>query len=405
MTPRTIALLAASLASFLTVAAPAIATQERLLAEARSLSLASLEPLAPDATNRWADDRAAARLGRRFFFDPRFSSNGQVSCATCHDPRKDFQDGVPLAKGVGITGRRTMPIAGTAHSPFLFWDGRKDSQWSQALGPLESPVEHGGSRTQYAHVVQASYREDYERVFGALPDLRRLPARAGPVADPEARRAWEAMSTKEREAVTEVFVNVGKAIAAYERRVEFRPARFDRFVAEWQRTGSMPRTLLDAQERAGFELFVGKANCTQCHNGPLFTNNEFHNTGVPARAGSPPDRGRVEGIAGVRSDEFNCRSRWSDAKPHECGELAFLAPASAPAERAFKVPSLRNVSRRGPYMHAGQMTTLREVLDHYNRAPASPAGHSELKPLGLGAAELGQLEAFLRTLDSGLAAP
>jgi cytochrome c peroxidase len=210
------------------------------------------------------------------------------------------------------------------------------------------------------------------------------------------------MPQKQREAVTEVFVNVGKAIAAYERRIQYGPSRFDRFVSEWQRTGTPPGDILSADERAGLALFQGKANCTQCHNGPLFTNNEFHNTGVPRRAGLPDDRGRLPAVASVKSDEFNCRSRWSDARPGECRELDFLAAATAAQERAFKVPSLRNVAERAPYMHAGQFATLAEVLDHYNRAPAAPAGRTELQPLRLNKKELRQLEAFLRTLSGGV---
>ena len=357
---------------------------ENHLRDVSGLSLDALPPLPADASNRWADDPGAASLGHRLFFDGRLSANGQVSCATCHDPRRNYEDGRALGKGVGTTGRRTMPIAGTAHSPFLFWDGRKDSQWAQALGPLESPVEHGGNRTQYARVIAAQYREDYERIFGPLPDLRGLP---------------------QRDDVTRVFVNIGKAIAAYERRLQFAPSRFDRFVSEWKRSGDMPKDILDAKERAGLGLFIGKANCTQCHNGPLFTNNEFHNTGVKARPGLPVDRGRVVAVAAVQGDEFNCRSRWSDAKPSECAELEFLAPAAAVQERAFKVPSLRNVAERAPYMHAGQLATMKDVLNHYNAAPRAPAGHTELKPLRLSKLELEQIEAFLRTLSGGVAAP
>ena len=391
MTTRKIAPLAADLlalagATVLALAgayAPAAhaGTGSQAMQAAVELSLQSLGAPPRDASNRWADDRAAASLGRRLFFDKRLSSNGEVSCATCHDPRREFQDATPLAKGVGTTARRTMPIAGTAHSPFLFWDGRKDSQWSQALGPLESPVEHGGSRAQYARLVAAAYRTDYERVFGPVPPL------------------------KDRDAETQVFVNIGKAIAAYERQIGFAPSRFDRFAAQWKETSRMPAGILDARERAGFRLFIGKANCTQCHNGPLLTNNEFHNTGVPPRAGAARDHGRMPAVAAVKSDEFNCRSRWSDAKPEECRELEFLAPAGAASERAFKVPSLRNVADRAPYMHAGQFATLREVLDHYNRAPPAAAGRSEIKPLKLTAAELDELEAFLRALSGGLAAP
>jgi cytochrome c peroxidase len=343
--------------------------------EVLELSLEALEPVPADPSNRWADDERAADLGRRLFFDTRLSSNGRVSCASCHDPRRDFQDGMALAKGVGTTARRTMPITATSYSPFLFWDGRKDSQWAQALGPLESAVEHGGTREQYARVIAEHYRADYERIFGPLPDH---PA--------------------QRDDVTRVFVNIGKSIAAYERRIQYGPSRFDRYVSAWKRNGTPPKDVLTGDEIAGLALFVGKASCVQCHNGPLFTNNEFHNTGVPRRAGSAADHGRLPAVAAVKTDEFNCRSRWSDATPKDCAELDALPAAGAPLERAFKVPSLRNVAERAPYMHAGQFSTLAEVLEHYNRAPAAPSGRSELKPLGLSQAELRQLEAFLRTL-------
>lgn len=372
----------------------------------RGLSLSALEPLPADPTNRVADDPQAVKLGHRLFFDTRLSSNGKVSCATCHVPDREFQDGTPLAAGVGTTDRRTMPVAGTAYSPFLFWDGRKDSQWAQALGPLESAVEHGGSRAQYAHVVAEHYRDEYERTFGPLPDLSAIPRAAGPVPDPAARAAWEAMSVEQRVAVTQVYVNVGKAIAAYERRLQYAPSRFDRYADALVENGRAPEGVLTSDEIAGLRLFIGKANCTQCHDGPLFTNNEFHNTGVPASAAiAKTDHGRTNGAKDVLADEFNCRSRWSDAKGGPCSELEFLVAEGHTLERAFKVPSLRNVADRAPYMHAGQFASLGEVVAHYNRAPAAPAGHTELKPLRLNARELEQLAAFLRTLSGGTAAP
>ncbi|HEY0158843.1 MAG TPA: cytochrome c peroxidase [Thermoanaerobaculia bacterium] len=346
----------------------------------RSLSLAELEPLPADPGNRVADDPRAVALGHRLFFDTRLSSNGKVSCATCHVANREFQDDKPLANGVGTTARRTMPVAGTAYAPFLFWDGRKDSLWSQALGPLESPVEHGGTRDQYARVIAANYRAPYEEIFGPLPDLTR------------------------RDGVTAVFVNVGKSIAAYERRIQYGPSRFDRYADALSKTGRAPRGVLTADETAGLRLFLGKANCTQCHNGPLLTNNEFHNTGVAAGAAPEPDHGRMAGARAVLTDEFNCRSKWSDAKPEQCAELDFLVTGSPELERAFKVPSLRNVADRAPYMHAGQLATLEQVVAHYNTAPAAPSGHTELKPLHLTATEMRQLTAFLRTLSGGTAA-
>ena len=370
----------------------------------QSLSLTELEPLPPDPSNRVADDPRAVALGQRLFFDTRLSSNGKVSCATCHIPNREFQDGTPLAKGVGTTGRRTMPVAGTAYAPFLFWDGRKDSLWSQALGPLESPVEHGGTRAQYARIVAANYQNEYEQLFGPMPDLTGVPNVAGPVPDAPASKAWRALTDEQRVAVTSVYVNIGKSIAAYERKIQYGPSRFDQYVEAVSKNGRAPKNLLSADEVAGLQLFLGKANCTQCHNGPLFTNNEFHNTGVPAGPAAEPDHGRMAGARGVLADEFNCKSQWSDAKPEQCTELEFIVTDSHELERAFKVPSLRNVADRAPYMHAGQLATLDDVVAHYNNAPAAPSGHTELKPLNLNATEIRQLTAFLRTLSGGTAA-
>ena len=370
------------------------------LAQLQELSIAKLPPLPADPSNRVADDERAAQLGQRLFFDKRLSSNGQVSCASCHLPDKSFQDGTPLAKGVGTTDRRTMTIIGTAHSPWQFWDGRKDSQWAQALGPLESPVEHGGDRTQYAHVISEHYLAEFEQLFGKLPDMRRLPRNAGPVPNAQAKAAWEAMPPGDRDKISGVFANIGKAIAAYERKIEPGPSRFDAYVvAAEQGDSRRMASTLSRDEIAGLKLFISKGQCIQCHGGPLFTNNEFHNTGVPAAKGLPRDVGRLAGAKQVLKDEFNCLGRFSDAKPDQCGEIRFLADDSTNHLRQFRAPSLRNVAERAPYMHAGQFATLREVVAHYNRAPAAPEGHSELKPLGLSDSELDQLVAFLKTLS------
>ena len=373
----------------------------------RSLSLASLGPVPADPSNRYADDTAAARLGQRLFFDTRFSGNGKVSCATCHDPNRDFQDGTPLAHGAGTTSRRTMAVAGTAYGPWLFWDGRADSQWAQALGPLESAVEHDGDRTQYAHIIAAHYRSDYETVFGRLPKLEGLPEHAGPVADSTRAAAWRRISASGQDDITRVYANIGKAIAAYERGIGFTPSRFDRYV-ESELTGRT-HTAADAlspDEEAGLRLFIGKANCSTCHNGPLFTDNHFHNTAVPASADvAGIDSGRAVGVRQAVTSEFNCTSRYSDAKPEDCDELRFAVTEGEELVRAYKTPSLRGVAERAPYMHAGQLATLTDVVAHYNRAPAAPFGHSELRPLKLSDAERRQIEAFLRTLSSPLVVP
>lgn len=390
-------LLGSALLSFLSPRPSWSAEEVERLAELRLVA----GPAAPDPSNRYASSEEAAALGHELFFDARFSSNGKVSCATCHLPEAGFQDGTQLGHGVGTTGRRTMPLAGIDGSSWFFWDGRKDSLWSQALGPLESPVEHGGDRVQYARLIASAYRAPYERIFGPLPDLSGLPAHAGPNGSREVRAAWAALPAEKQDAVSRVFANMGKAIAAYERKLQPAPSRFDTYV-DAVVAGKKPNDLLTADEEAGLRLFLGKANCTECHNGPMLSNHDFANTGVPAVAGMPGDTGRAEGTRDVLDDEFNCLGPYSDAKPEACRELRYLV-ADHHALRQFKVPSLRNVADRAPYMHAGQFPTLEAVVDHYDRAPATPMGELEIRPLGLDAKEKTQLVQFLRTLSSPLA--
>ena len=373
----------------------------------RSLSLSSLPPLPPDPSNSHADDPAAAALGRALFFDTRLSGNGKVACATCHVPEKGFQDGTPLGHGVGETGRRTMPVPGTAYSAWQFWDGRADSQWEQALGPLESAVEHGGDRTQYARVLAAHYRAEYEATFGAMPDLAGLPRRAGPVADTAARAAWGRVPAVRQNEISRVYANIGKAIAAYERRIGYAPSRFDRYVDT--ELAGRPHNATDAftsDEEAGLRIFIGKGSCTNCHNGALLTDQHFHNTGIPlSRLVTSVDSGRTVGVRQATAGEFSCTSRYSDAKSDDCDELRFAITEGPELVRAFKTPSLRNVADRAPYMDAGQLATLDEVVAHYSAAPRAPFGHSELKPLHLSPAEQRQLVAFLRTLSGPISAP
>ncbi|MBD9355170.1 hypothetical protein IE877_04630 [Methylomonas sp. EbA] len=372
----------------------------------RSLALSSLPPLPADPSNRFADSPAAVELGRRLFFDRRLSSNGKVACASCHDPERGFQDGRALAKGVGRASRRAMPLTGMAYSPWLFWDGRKDSQWSQALGPLENSNEHNLSRGRLAKLVLAYYRPEYRAVFGAPADLTAVPENAGPLGNKSARRAWSRLQDTERDGVNRVFANVGKAIAAYERGITWGESRFDAYVrALWDDAPVRQENSLSATEVAGLKLFIGKAHCVECHRGPLFSDLDFHNTGVPIRPGLPRDLGRLAGAEQVVADEFNCLGPYSDANPEQCRELNFINKSDPRLLRAYKPPSLRNVAERPPYMHAGQFPSLQAVIGHYSRAPAAPEGRSEIKPLHLNGAEIRQLIAFLKTLSGAILSP
>jgi len=365
-----------------------------------SLSLASLPPLPPDTTNRFADSPAAAALGATLFFDHRLSRSGEVACATCHKIDRQFQDDLPRAVATGTNNRRTMPLAGVAWSPWLFWDGRRDSLWAQALTPLEDAVEHAGNRTAYARFMARNFHERYERIFGPLPPLDGLPDNASPLGTDAEKAAWAGMSEDQRNAVNSVFANIGKAIGSFERSLTPPETRFDRF-AKALAAGTPPAAAddLSDEERAGLKLFIGKGQCTRCHNGPRLTDGHFHNTGVPSVPGLPPDLGRETGVTKVAADPFNCLGKYRDGSDAACGELRFMIKAGPELRRAYKTPSLRGVATRPPYMHAGQIATLDAVIDHDARAPASEDGHSELNPLTLSERERKELVAFLKTLD------
>ncbi|MBU4527131.1 MAG: hypothetical protein KUA37_08490 [Desulfomicrobium sp.] len=332
------------------------------------------------------------------FFPLPFSANNKVSCGSCHLPERQFQDDLARAKGVGETARRTMPIAGTAYSPWLFWDGRKDSLWAQALGPLESGVEHGTDRAHVAHLVETHYADQYAALFGSIPPLDQVPDHASPNGVDVVLEEWLSLGETQRDVVNRVFANFGKAIAAFERTIMPESSRFDVY-ADQLAAGEETSGILTEQEVEGLRLFVGKGECTKCHNGPLFTDNYFHNTGVAEVSGLADDLGRSVGTEQVLADPFNCLGVYSDAGPGDCAELKYLAKAGHEMTRAYKSPSLRGVAGRQPYMHAGQIKTLGEVLVHYNTAPTAPEGHSELSPLKLSAGEVAALEAFLGALD------
>ncbi len=368
-----------------------------------------------DFSNAYEQKAEAAALGRALFNDTRLSKNGQVSCASCHSAAGQFEDGRQFGQGVGTGKRRTMPVMGAAHAPFLFWDGRKDSAWSQALGPLEDPAEHGGNRVAFVQLVLSHYKAQYQAAFGPAPALGQLPENATPNGSDAERAAWAALPAKTRDGVNRVFANMGKAIAAYERNIAYGASRFDQYAEATVRGDARGQESLTHQEVRGLRAFLNKGQCVTCHNGPLLTDHAFHNTGVPPVDPKNPDRGRIDGLKQLLKDEFNCLGPYSDAKPEQCGELQFLNTNDAGQLGAFRTPSLRNVAARAPYMHAGQFASLDQVLQHYATSPKAAIGHSELARPGekhaerqtirLSATDIQDLAAFLHAFTGPVVQP
>ena len=374
------------------------------IATIASLSMATLPPLPPSPGNPVADDPRAVDLGHRLFFDRGLSANGAVACASCHRPEHHFKDDVARSRGIGLTARKSMSVVGAAYSPWLFWDGRRDSLWSQALEPLEDPLEHGLTRVDVVRMVaqQSAYRAAYEALFGPLPpmaDPARFPS-ASPMGDAQQRAAWTTMTAADQHAVSAAFANVGRALEAYQRRLQPGPAPFDRF-AEALLAGDHARANrhLTADQRAGLRLFIGRGNCVHCHNGPRFSNDEFHNTGL---AGD--DQGRRAGVQHLLSDPFNCLGALSKATAADCAELRFVKTEGEELEGAFRTVSLRNIADTGPYMHDGRFQTLSDVVMHYNRAPPTAAS-ADLMPLRLTDTQMQQLTQFLHSLSGPMASP
>ncbi len=371
-----------------------------------SLSLATLSELPADPSNAVADDERAARLGQRLFFDRRLSTNGAISCASCHRPELSFSDGLPVAVGTGVGERHTPSLIGIAFSPWLYWDGRRDSQWAQALAPMETHFEQGAGRTAVVRLLasEQQYRSAYEEIFAALPAADRLPAAASPLGNAVERENWRSLDPELRAAVNRAFANAGKALAAYQRKLLPGRSRFDDYADAVARDRAVlpQEDWLSRDEIAGLGVFIGTGQCINCHNGPLFSNHDFHNTGILPASGQMPSMGRYDGISLARQDPFNCLGEFSDAEPGQCMELRFANDGSELAG-AHKTPGLRTASRTAPYMHAGQIATLAEVMQHYNEAPVAMLGHNEAKPLGLAPRQLRQLEAFLGSLEAPVA--
>lgn len=373
----------------------------------RRLWIESLPDTPPVNTNAVANNPDAARLGQHIFFDRRFSVSGQVACASCHKPEHYFTDGLETARGVGSVTRNAPTIVGASYHIWFFHDGRADSLWSQALGPLEHPLEHGGNRSQYAHLVYAdkTLHQLYVKIFGAMPNLSnndRFPVNAAPVKNNwTAANNWKKMNPEDRKAVTQVFVNIGKAIEAYERKLIPGPSKFDRYVeAAINKDKAKMKKLFSDKELAGLRTFMGKGNCMLCHNGPMFTDVGFHNTATPPRDVKKYDFGRSKGVHQLKKSQFNCLGEYNDKKEKQCDELKYLIIHKEEIYAAFKTPSLRNVTKTAPYMHAGQYKTLPDVLKHYQSPPSTKVGMSDLLPVKLDDMDLDNLEAFLRTLDS-----
>jgi cytochrome c peroxidase len=320
-------------------------------------------------------------------------------------------DGAELATGLKPLNRHTMSLWNTAYNRWYFWDGRADTLWSQAIEPLEHDHEFGSNRLRIAHTIHgnADLRAAYETIFGPLPALQdhaRFPADAKPTDGDEFHPhaiAWRSMSMEDQAAINRVMANIGKAIAAYERRIISRDSPFDEFLAGLKSNDKSKRVALPTDAQRGAKLFIGKANCRLCHTGPNFTDGEFHNNGVPPRAGLQPDAGRLSGASKLAASRFNAAGEFSDDPDGPTARQVKTLVNSPEAWGQFKTPGLRNVASTAPYMHQGQFESLRDVIEFYSTLENMVlVGHHQetlLVPIHLTEQEVQDLIAFLTSLN------
>lgn len=304
--------------------------------------LGPLPPMSHPADNPYS--KAKRDLGELLFYDPRLSGSGQIACASCHDSDLGWADGRTASFGHNrkLLARNSPSILNSGHRRLLFWDGRAESLEQQAQAVLANADEmHSGDAMFIDRLSDIpDYRDRFKDVFG--------------VEEPG-------------------FDEVAKALACFERSVVSLPSRFDRFVAEKHR-------VLSDEEVSGLHLFRTDARCINCHNGPLLSDDEFHNLGLTHYGRRFEDLGRY-------------------------------AVTSEPADVGrFRTPSLRDVTHTAPYMHNG-LFDIDELLLLYNAGmpnerrrrhqaedPLFPTKSPLLKPLGLNKQDLSDIKAFLSTL-------
>jgi cytochrome c peroxidase len=424
---------------------PTFTSSERALLA--TLSPATLPAPPPDPSNAHADDPAAAAFGQQLFFDTGLSGKvledaagapgtlgtkgqtGRVACVSCHDPSTNFTDdrspGDQISLGSAWGRRAARSLLDVGQAELLGWDGRHDALYNMAIGALESPADMNSGRLFVAEQIFARYKSQYEAIFGPMPpmtDASRFPqitadqvGCSGSVTYTPSPTCTETphgvpgdgaefdsiASYADRQAVTEIAVNVGKAIGAYLRLLVSGPSRFDAWVHGED-------AALSPAEQRGAQIFVGRGLCLACHMGPYFSDGNAHVVGLRPADVSPSgfvdtnDQGALVGIAQDIGDPLNVTGEFSDGND---GRL----PTSVDSflNGAFFTPRLRGVALQPSFTHTGQFQSLGDVVAFFSAGGDDGGfqGTSELSPVGLSSQDQADLVAFLGSLTGPGPAP
>jgi len=336
-------------------------------------------PAPRDPTNRVSGKLDAIDLGTRLFFDRRLSGNGIMACASCHVPERNWTDNRPRGVGMAEVDRNTPTLVNLRGQRWFGWDGAADSLWSQSLRPIVDTRELAATPRHVARLVRSDEQLScvYRKAFGVSPSP----------ADDEA-----------------VFLDVGKALAAFQETLVSGRTPFDEFRDALAR--GEPPSFFRYSEPAqrGLKLFVGKGGCTSCHSGPNFTSGEFFNTGLSRLAPrGTPDPGRHAGIRQLRESRFNLLGVANDDATGASAARTRQIALEEGNLGEFKVPSLRNLMLTAPYGRDGSVDTIAEVVRHYSgidpvRLHARDGRPG--RPLNLSPREQTDLVVFLESLST-----
>ena len=330
---------------------------------------ADVPPLAPlgevpiPADNPQSD--AKVELGKFLFFDNRLGGDGSVSCVSCHLPSMGWGFATPISLGyLGTTHwRNSQTIINSAYYGKLFWAGSSSSLEGQAKSAAKGGVAGNGEDDlmEARLALIPEYRKRFKDVFGDEWPL--------------IRNAW-------------------RAIAAFERTLVQRDTPLDKFLA------GDKAALTEAQQR-GMAIFNGKANCIQCHNGELATDQKYYNVGVPP---SPLWESTAINQITFRFENYAKGATEELYRTAKADVGFYFRTKNSWDKGKFRTPSLRYTKYTAPYMHNGTLATLTDVVDFYNRGGVTADGQTTafpktktklIKPLSLSDAEKADLVVFL----------
>jgi cytochrome c peroxidase len=379
--------------------------------------------------NKLDMDPRLIRLGQKLFFDPTYADaitvdnhpagkkgdTGKFSCTACHDPKGYFvdtridpntQSRFATSPNLGAPGRRSTPgMLNEGYYEWVGWSGRNDSLMMHGAGVAV----FFSNQLTLAHYLYKAYRDDYNAAFPdhplepALDPMSPEAARFPPAGKPKANAMapdgpFEMMAKGDQDIIFQIMANMGRVWEAYPKAFVTHGSAFEKYV-----DGDFGA--LAPEQKRGLRLFIGKAACNECHNGPILSDNKFHNIGVP---GSPTDTGRKGDLANTMGNRYNGRGMYSDDPEAGLKKLQTFIPDTAEMDKwnamdgQFRTPTLLNINETFPYFHTGGLRTLEEVVRHYNKggedSEISGTKDPKMVPLGLTDDEISDLVAFLKSL-------